>query len=57
MPKNLSAKYYSDNKEQLQKKAGERYQSLEKMCQCGYEWYQNLPENEKQKLVEYKKKL
>ena len=28
IPKDLSAKYYQDNKERLQKKAHERYQSL-----------------------------
>ena len=30
MSKNSSAKYYQDNKERLQKKACERYQSLYK---------------------------
>ena len=30
MSKNLSAKYYQDNKERLQKKARERYQNLSK---------------------------
>ena len=30
MSKNLSAKYYQENKERLQKKACERYQSLSK---------------------------
>ena len=30
MPKNLSAKYYQENKERLQKNARERYQSLSK---------------------------
>ena len=30
MYKNLSAKYYQENKERLQKKASERYQNLSK---------------------------
>ena len=30
MSKNLSAKYYQENKERLQKKASERYQNLSK---------------------------
>ena len=30
MPKDLSAKYYQENKERLQKKASERYQNLSK---------------------------
>ena len=30
MSKNLSAKYYQENKERLQKKAPERYQNLSK---------------------------
>ena len=30
MSKNLSAKYYQENKERLQKRACERYQSLSK---------------------------
>ena len=30
MSKNLSAKYYQENKERLQKKARERYQDLSK---------------------------
>ena len=42
MSKNLSAKYYQENKEWLQKKAHERYQNLskvekEKKRQYGYE--------------------
>ena len=42
MSKNLSDKYYQENKERLQKKA------------C--EGYQNLSDDEKQKLPEYRKK-
>ena len=30
MPKNLSGKYYQENKERLQNKARERYQNLSK---------------------------
>ena len=30
MPKNLSAKYYQENKERLQKTTRERYQNLSK---------------------------
>ena len=61
MSKTLSAKYYQENKERLQKKALERYQNLfkeekEKKQQYGCEWYKNLSEDEKQKLVEYRKK-
>ena len=61
MSKNLSAKYYQENKERLQKKACERYQNLskekkEKKRQYGRECYQNLSEDEKNKLVEYRKK-
>ena len=61
MSKNLSAKYYQEYKERLQKKARERYQNLskeekEKKQQYGCERYKNLSEDEKQKLVEYRKK-
>ena len=61
MPKVLSAKYYQENKERLQKKARERYQDLskeekEKKRQYGCERYKNLSEDEKNKLVEYRKK-
>ena len=62
MSKKLFAKYYQENKEKLQKKAPERYQNLskeenekkKKKCHC--ESYKNLPENEKNTLVEYRKK-
>ena len=61
MSKNLSAKYYQENKERLQKKARERYQNLskeekEKKRHYGCGRYKNLSEDEKQKLVEYRKK-
>ena len=60
--KDSSAKHYEDNKERLKKKACERDQSLskeekeKKKWQYGHEWYKNLPENKKQKLVEHRKK-
>ena len=61
MFKNLSAKYYQENKERLQEKACERYQNLskekkEKKRQYGRDHYKNRLQVEKQKLVEYTKK-
>ena len=60
MYKNLSAKYYQENKYRLQK-ACERFQKLsneekEKKRHYGQERQKNLSEDEKQKLVEYRKK-
>ena len=57
MSKNLSTKYYQENKERLQKKAHERSQNIfeeknEKKRQYGREHYNNLPEDEKNKLVD-----
>ena len=61
MSKTLSAKHYQKNKERLKKKAHKRYQSLSKeekekkrqyVCEC----YKNLLEDEKQMLVEYRKR-
>ena len=51
MSKDLSGKYYQNNKERLQKRAHEKYQSLskeekEKKQQNGCERYKNLPEDE-----------
>ena len=60
MFKNLSARYYQENKEKLQRKAREGYQNLskeEKKRQYGRERYKNLSEDEKEKLVEYRKKV
>ena len=62
MFKNLSAKYYQENKERLQEKACERYQNLskekkEKKRQYGHDHYKNCLQVEKQKLVEYKKNI
>ena len=56
MSKNLSAKYYRENKERLQKIARERYQNLskeekEKKQQYGCECCKNLSKDEKQKLI------
>ena len=61
MSKDSSTKCYQNNKERLAKKAHERYQSLSKeeeqiKQQHGREQYKNLPENGKQKLVDYRKK-
>ena len=57
----LSAKYYQENKERLQKKVCKIYQNLseeekEKKWQYGCERYKNLLEDENQKLDEYRKK-
>ena len=62
MCKTLSAKYYQQNKERLGKKAHERYQYLsnkekQKKQQYGCDLYENLSEDEKEKLVEYRKKI
>ena len=57
MSKESPANYYQNNKDRLQKKARERFQSLskkekEKQHQYGPEQYKNLPEDEKLKLAE-----
>ena len=61
MSKNSSAKYYQENEERPQRKAHKRYRSLskkdkEKKWQYACELYKNLPQDEKQKLVEHRKK-
>ena len=61
MFKKLSAKYYQVNEKRLQKKLVKDIKIFlkkikKKKQQCGCEQYKNLPENEKQKLVEYRKK-
>ena len=58
MSENLSAKYYQENKERLQKKACERYQSLskEEKEKKSDNMAVNLAENEVNKLVEHRKK-
>ena len=61
MSKNLSAKYYQENKERLQKKLVKDIKiSLKKKKKKSNNMVvndtKNLPEDEKQKLVEYRKK-
>ena len=58
----MSARYYQKNKKRIQKKSSEREQSLteeekNKNRECGHERYKNLSEDEKQRLVEYRKDL
>ena len=62
MSKNLSAKYYQENKERLQKKLVKDIkiflkEKKQKKRQYGGECYKNLSEDKKQKLVEYRKNL
>ena len=59
MSRNLSAEYYQENKERLQKKARKRYQNLskegkEKNQQYGCKRYKNPSEEKKQKFVEHR---
>ena len=59
MSENLSAKYYQENKEKIQKKLVKDIKIFfneKKKQHYGHECYKNLSENEKQKLVEYWKK-
>ena len=59
MSKIKSVKYYQNNKGKLQRSACERCQSPskgEKKQQYGRERYKNLLEDDKQKLVEKRKK-
>ena len=60
MSKNLSAKYYQENKDRLQKKSRERYQNLskegkEKMTIWSWTLQKSL--GRWKKLVEYRKKI
>ena len=60
MFKDSSAEYYQNNKERLQKKARERYQSLskeekEKKWQYGRELWKIRPEDEKKSLLSVEK--
>ena len=62
MCKSLSAKYYRESKERLQKEARERYQNFskeekEKKQQDCRERYKNFSEDEKNKLVKHRKKM
>ena len=58
MSKNLSAKYYQENKERLKKKALKRDQNLSKEEKEKKQQYgrARFSEDEKQKLVQYRKK-
>ena len=61
MSKNLSGKYYQENKERLLEKARERYQNLSKgekrkKQQYSRARYKNLSKDEKQKLFDGRKK-
>ena len=58
----MSAKYHQDSKERLQKKAGEKYHCLseggkKEKRKLERERYTNLSEDEKQKLVAYRKNI
>ena len=62
MSKNLSAKYYQENKERLQNKACGRYQNRsteekERKQQSGRERYKNFSEDEKNELFQYRKNI
>ena len=62
MSKDSSAKYYQSDKERLQKKFLKDVRVFltkkkEKKWQYGCERYKNLPEDEKQKLIELQKKI
>ena len=58
MSKTSSAKYYQDNKERLQKNPWKIsvFLKKKKKRQYGRERYKNLSEDEKRKLIEYRKK-
>ena len=62
MSENLSAKYYQEIKERLYKKLVKDIKIIlikkkKKKRQYGRERYKNLSENEKNKLVEYRKNI
>ena len=59
MSKKSLAKFYQDSKERLQKKIRDSNQSHskeEKKQQHHHQWYKNVPQNDKQKVVENRKK-
>ena len=61
MSKHLAAKYYEDNQERLQRKVLKDTKVFlkkkkKKKQHYGCKIYKYLPENEKQKLAEYRKK-
>ena len=62
MSEDSSAKIYQNNKERIQKKLLKDIKVFlkkenEKKWQYGRERYKNLPEDEKQKLAEYREKI
>ena len=62
MPKDSSAKYYQNNKERLQKNLVKGIKVFlkkkeKKKQQYGSERCKNLPEDEKQRLLEYRKNI
>ena len=62
MPKSSSAKYCQNSKERLQKKLVKDIKVFlknkkKKKQTYGHEQYKNLPEDEKQKLSEYRKNI
>ena len=60
MSKGSSGTYYLSNKERLQEKSQERYQSLlkeeKKIATICCKRYKNLPEDVKENLIMYRKK-
>ena len=56
MPKDSSTKYYQNNIDRQQKSSWKSLQRKEKQQFCR-ERYKNVPEDEKQKLVEYRKNI
>ena len=59
MSKHSLTKFYRDKKESLQKNTRDGNHSLskeEKKQQYRRQWYENVPKNDKQKLVENRKK-
>lgn len=52
---NSSAKYYQNKKEKFQKRIRERCQNISE--NNGREQYKKLPKHEKQRLVEYRRKV
>ena len=59
MSKNSSAKYYRENKAYKKKLVrvitAFLKKKIKKKQQYGYEWYKNVPKDEKHNLVEYRK--
>ena len=57
MSKNLSLKYFRENKERLQKNIKIFLKKKKKKRQYGRERYKNLSEDQKQKVAEYRKNI